>query len=146
MRLDELRRLPVLDAAFTIHIRYLSDVTIEEVFPSLTADQVAQVWNRVHEFAKVTSRWGAETMDLFYERISDERSREQAFDELATRHDREYEEAWTDFSKNSRIAGESLAQRMNRQIETSARRPASRTFVRASFSSRSDRGSVTGLL
>ena len=113
MGLDELRRLSVLDAAFTIHIRYLS-VTIEEVFPSLTADQVAQVWNRVHEFAKVTSRWGAETMDLFYERVSEERSRKQAFDELARRHDREYEEAWADFSKDSRFAGESLAQRLNR--------------------------------
>ena len=114
MGLDELRRLPVLDAAFTIYIGHLSGVTIEEVFPSLTADQVAQVWNRVHEFDKVTYRWGAETMDLFYERIIDERSRKQAFDELARRHDREYEEAWADFSKDSRFAGESHAQRLNR--------------------------------
>jgi len=114
MGLDELRRLSVLDAAFTIHIRYLSGVTIEEVFPSLTAEQVAQVRNRVHEFERVTYRWGAETMDLFYARIIDEHSRKEAFDELARRHDREYEEAWTDFSKDSRFEGESHGERLSR--------------------------------
>lgn len=87
---------------------------IEEVFPSLTVEKVAQVWKRVNQFEGVTNRWGAEFMDLVYRRDFDNESRQRAFKQLKERHDREYEEHWSDFSRSSRSAGEGRAQIANR--------------------------------
>jgi hypothetical protein len=107
--LEELRELTVLDAAFMIRVRRVH-ARIEEVFPSLTVEKVAQVWKRVNKFEGVTVRWGAEFMDIVYRSDLDNESRERAFKQLRERHDREYEEHWTDFSRSSRRAGEGRAQ------------------------------------
>jgi hypothetical protein len=76
----------------------------------LTVEKVAQVWKRVNKFEGVTVRWGAEFMDIVYRRDLDDESRERAFKQLRERHDREYEEHWTDFSRSSRRAEEGRAQ------------------------------------
>ena len=113
MTLERLRELTVLDAAFMIRVGH-ADARIEDVFPSLTIEKIAQVWKRVNQFESVTSGWGAEYMDLVYERDLDDESRERAFKQLRERHDREYEARWTDFSKSSRSAGEGRGQIANR--------------------------------
>ncbi|PZE90430.1 hypothetical protein [Curtobacterium sp. MCBD17_008] len=113
MTLEKLRELSVLDAAFMIRVGH-ADARIEDVFPSLTAEKVAQVWKRVYKFEDVTFRWGAEHMDLVYQRGLDDESRERAFKQLRERHDREYDARWTDFSKSSRSAGEGRGQIANR--------------------------------
>jgi hypothetical protein len=110
---DQLRELTVLDAAFMIRVGRV-DARIEDVFPSLTVEKVAQVWKRVNKFESVTFGWGAEYMDLVYQRGLDDESRERAFKQLRERHDREYDARWTDFSKSSRTAGESRGQIANR--------------------------------
>lgn len=113
MTLEELRELTVLDAAFMIRVRRVP-ARIEDVFPSLTVEKVAQVWRRVNQFESVTFGWGAEFMDLVYRRDLDDESRERAFKQLEERHDREYEERWSDFSRSSRSAGEGRGQIANR--------------------------------
>jgi hypothetical protein len=111
--LEELRELTVLDAAFMIQVRRMP-VRIEEVFPSLTVEKVAQAWKRVNEFENVTFRWGAESMDIFFRRDLDDESRKRAFKQLGERQNREYEERWSDFSEGSRRAGENRGQFLNR--------------------------------
>lgn len=103
----------MLDAALAIRMGG-GGVRIEEVFPSMTVEGVAQVRKRVHAFESLTFRWGAEYMDLVYRRDLDEASRERAVDELRGRHDREYEAGWSDFSRASRSAGEFRGQFANR--------------------------------
>lgn len=109
MTLEELRELTVLDAAFMIRVRRIP-ARIEEVFPSLTVEKVAQVSKRVVKFESVTFGWGAEFMDLVYRRDLDDESRERAFKQLGERHDREYQDRWSDFSRSSRSAGEGRGQ------------------------------------
>lgn len=77
----------MLDAAFMIRVRRV-DARVEEVFPCLTAEKVAQVWKRVNRFEDVTFRWGAEYMDLVYQWGLDDESRERALQQLRERHDR----------------------------------------------------------
>lgn len=113
MTLEELRELTVLDAAFIIQVRRMP-VRIEEVFPSLTVKKVAQIQKRVSEFESATFRWGAETMDIFFRPDLNDESRDRAFKQLGERQNREYEERWSDFSEDSRRAGENRGQFLNR--------------------------------
>ncbi len=77
----------MLDAAFMIRVRR-EDARVEEVFPCSTAEKVARVSKRVNRFEDVTFRWGAEYMDLVYQRGLDDELRERALQQLRERHDR----------------------------------------------------------